>query len=144
MSLNDLVRIQEERDRKEKNLYKIVYEKITTNINNIGLSGGVNCYYTIPPFIIGYPLINIPQTLEYVVQKLIKKGFYVLLVPGTVDTIFISWEISLQQKKRKNAEINKKHKKLESKISFAIDEEINKRNDNFLTTLANTKLKIKK
>ena len=97
MSLPDILRIQEEKKQKEINLYKLIYERVHNKINRQAASNSVACLYQIPKIIYGFPLIDIPKTMEYIIKILTEKGF--IAFPISHNTIYISWEISNVLKK---------------------------------------------
>jgi hypothetical protein len=79
----------------------MIYDKIRARINNFASMDSVACYYEIPSYIFGYPLINVPRAMEYCLAKLNKNNFIAVQVSD--NTIYISWELSAieAQNKRK-------------------------------------------
>ena len=71
MSLNDILQIERERVRRERVVLTTVYERMKNRINNSVKVKAKECIYTIPEFIIGYPLINVIKTMDYLHKPLI-------------------------------------------------------------------------
>ena len=124
MSLEDIVKIQEKRRQREIAVYKNVYERARHKINLYAKNGSAACFYKIPNFIFGYPLINIPKTKEYILGRLNHEGFIAIPVDDP-ETIYVSWELSTSKRKEM---------KRESKISTEMAEK---------DDLTNTLFKIK-
>ena len=105
MSLNKIVEIQENNRQRKMSVYKKVYDLIESKINVYVSKGSQACIYKIPEFIMGYPLINVPETMEYVLYRLNHNG----LIAFATDTehIYISWELSSERRKEIIAEKKK-------------------------------------
>jgi hypothetical protein len=57
------------------------------------------CFFQIPEFIIGYPIYNVQDLKQYIVNSLQKNGFQLLYVEP--NWLFISWEPTNIKKPRK-------------------------------------------
>jgi hypothetical protein len=93
ISLNELYQMQ----KKKKNTKKIVFDRILElchkRIRNIGNFGGMNAFYEIPGLVVGYPLFNIYDCTNYIVEQLKKTGFIVqILPPPHICVLYISWD----------------------------------------------------
>ena len=93
ISLNELYQMQ----KKKKNTKKIVFDRILElshkRIRNIGAIGGMNAFYEIPGLVVGYPLFNIYDCTNYIVEQLKKTGFIVqILPPPHICVLYISWD----------------------------------------------------
>lgn len=93
ISLNELYQMQ----RKKQNSKKVVFDKVIElchrRIRNIGAFGGMNTFYEIPGLLVGYPLYNIYDCTDYVIEHLRKSGFIVqVLPPPQVCVLYISWD----------------------------------------------------
>lgn len=140
MSLHDLVSIQEEREKRDRNLYRLVFSKVKNKINNYGSMGSTDCLFTVTEFIPGQPLINVGMTMDYILRKLNKEGFYTVIMPNPPNTIYISWEIGIKNQKKIKDKKKKENKRKESKISFSLEEENKKRDSELTNLLINKKL----
>lgn len=70
-----------------------IMELCHRRIRNIASYGGLNCFYEIPGLLIGYPLYNLHDCTQYVIEKLRGTGFLVqLLPPPHVSVVYISWD----------------------------------------------------
>ena len=135
MSLEQIVKIQQDRKKREMQLYEKVYDRVKDRINNYAKHQSQACYYQIPNYIYGYPMIDIPKTMEYVLANLNHEGFIAFQIDNYHDWIYISWELSAI--KQKEMALNKRHKKKKSRVS--LEEEKEKRDDELLQILTSAK-----
>src|SRR6185369_34076 len=90
MSLNDILQIERERVRRERVTLITVYDRMKNRINNSVKVKAKECVYTIPEFIVGYPLIDVPKTMNYLLTKLKKEGF--IAIQLTLLDLYITWD----------------------------------------------------
>lgn len=132
MSLVDILEIDRERVRREKVVYNTVYERLKNRINNHVRVGSKYCIYTIPEMIIGYPLVKIDKTMNYLHKKLLKEGFIVFPIDN--KNIFVTWDPN---------EIRKLHKLYKKngikKIETVEDRNFFRENDDLIQSLINSK-----
>jgi hypothetical protein len=93
ISLAELYQMQ----NKKKNTKKVVFDRVLElchrRIRNVSTYGGMNTFYEIPGLVVGYPLFNIHDCADYVIDKLRKTGFIVqVLPPPQVCVIYVSWD----------------------------------------------------
>lgn len=70
-----------------------VLETCHRRIRTVASYGGMNTFYEIPGMLIGYPLYNVMECCEYIIESLRKIGFLVqVLPPPHVAVIYISWD----------------------------------------------------
>lgn len=134
MSLERIIRIQEERRERKREIFKEVYSRVEQKINNYASMGSQACYYEIPNFLFGFPLLNVAEVMEYVLARLNKVGFIAFQIENT-NYIYISWELSALERKA----MQKRRRKKRSKVS--IEEEKEKRDDDLIKTLVSSKLR---
>lgn len=93
ISLNELYQIKKKKEITKTLSYDRVIELCHRRIRNIAAHGGLNTFYEIPGILIGLPLYNIYDCMNYVVDKLRKNGFLIqILPPPHVCVIYISWD----------------------------------------------------
>ena len=90
MSLNEILQIERERVLRERVALKSVYDRMKNRVNNSVKVKSKECIYTIPEFIPGYPLIDVPKTMNYLLTKLTKEGF--IAVQLTPLDLYITWD----------------------------------------------------
>jgi hypothetical protein len=90
MSLNEILQIERERVLRERVVLTTVYDRMKNRINNSVRVKAKECIYTIPEFIPGYPLINVPKTMNYLLTKLRKEGF--IAIQLTMLDLYITWD----------------------------------------------------
>lgn len=92
ISLQELYKMKKDKDNIRTVCFDRVIELCHRRIRNIGSYGGLNTFFEIPGMLLGYPLYNIYECLDYVVNALRKSGFLVqILPPPHVCVIYISW-----------------------------------------------------
>jgi hypothetical protein len=92
IQLQELYQLKKKKDNIKKKSYDRIIELIHRRIRNIASHGGENTFYEIPGILIGYPLYNITDCLNYVVEHLRKNCFLIqILPPPSVCVIYISW-----------------------------------------------------
>lgn len=129
MSLIDILQIEKERVRRERVVLNTIYDRMKNRINNAVRAKSKECIYTIPEFLIGYPLVDIPKTMIYIVKKLKKEGF--IAVPLDQLNIYITWD---PRELIKLNEILRQHEK-----QTVVEKELERKNDDFISSLIASK-----
>ena len=120
ININELHRINERRSKERLASYEKVLLKCHERIKAVSLKpkGNTFCFYVVPNIVFGVPIYNVNECIVYIVQSLIKNGFYVVYTHPNL--IYISWfqrKNSLEYKKQKQEEKQKKeimYKKIDS------------------------------
>lgn len=95
ISLSELYSLKSKKDKVKHNTFNIIIQKIHNKIKMTASQGGMNIFYEIPYLLIGYPLYNINDCIEYILEALKKNGFLVQTLPHpNNNTIYISWKPS--------------------------------------------------
>ncbi len=122
ININELHRINEKRAREKIACYEKVLQKVHVRIKTVSLKpkGNTFCFYVVPNIIFGIPIYNLNECIVYIVQSLIKNGFYVVYTHPNL--IYISWfqrKNSLEYKKKKKEEqkVEIPYKKIDTKIT---------------------------
>ena len=93
LSIAELYDMKNKKDKIKLNTFNIILEKCHLKIKHIASQGGMNVFYEIPFVMIGYPLYNINECVEYIVENLRKNGLLVQILPHpNSNTIYISWK----------------------------------------------------
>jgi hypothetical protein len=93
INLNDLFSMQEQKRKNRTVCFDRVLELCHRRIKTVSSYGGQNTFYEIPGFIVGYPLYNINECMEYIVDALRKNGFLCqILPPPHKAVIYLSWD----------------------------------------------------
>jgi hypothetical protein len=93
LNLNELYNLKKKKDQIKNQSFDRILEICHKRIKNIASYGGQNTFYEIPGLLIGYPLYNIYDCQQYVVDKLRKNGFLVqILPPPHICVIYVSWD----------------------------------------------------
>lgn len=94
VSLHELYEIKRKKETKINDAYNVILDSCYKKIKNIAEHGGMTLYYKIPPIVIGYPLYNLNNCIEYIDRALKKSGLYVSILPPPNNSyIYISWKI---------------------------------------------------
>lgn len=86
--------------RKEKikiclKLYEQILNKCYNRIKRMVRENRMHCIFTIPDYMIGYPIYDVYQCIYYVIKKLKEADFQVKYIPK--NTLFISWKTPVQK-----------------------------------------------
>lgn len=93
ISLNELYMTRKEKERKRTLSFDKILELCHKRIRNIAGFGGMNTFYEVPGMIVGFPLYNLFECCQYVIQNLRKSGFLVqVLPPPHIAVLYISWD----------------------------------------------------
>jgi hypothetical protein len=80
------------KDRVKYDTFNVVLSKCHAKIKHIASQGGLNIFYEIPYILLGYPLYDMHECQEYIVEALRKNGLLVQILPHpNNNTIYISW-----------------------------------------------------
>jgi hypothetical protein len=137
MSLVEILEIDRERLRREKVVYNTVYDRLKNRINNHARVGSKYCVYTIPEFLIGYPLVKVDKTMIYLRKKLSKEGF----ISFEIDScnIFVTWD---PEEIRKLNKIYKNYtgESVSEKIESVTERSFVRDNDDLIQSLIQSKM----
>jgi len=93
LDINELYTLQNKRNTKRKVAFDRILELIHKRIRNLSTHGAMNTFYEIPGLLYGYPLYDIRECTDYVIETLRKNGFLVqILPPPNFCVIYISWK----------------------------------------------------
>jgi hypothetical protein len=93
ISLNELYVTRREKERKRTASFDKVLELCHKRIRNIAKFGGLNTFYEVPGLIVGFPLYNLFECCQYIIDDLRKTGFLVqVLPPPHIAVLYISWD----------------------------------------------------
>jgi hypothetical protein len=93
ININELYSIQKKKKQKRTICFDKILELCHNRIRTIAESNGQNTFYEIPGILAGYPLYDLNECLEYIVDALRKNGFLVQILPKPhVAVIYISWD----------------------------------------------------
>jgi hypothetical protein len=94
ISLFELYNIKKKKDSIKNVSFDKILEKCHTKIKNVAQTGGMNIFFEIPYIVIGLPLYNINDCIEYITKSLRKNGFLTQnLPPPNTNYLYISWKI---------------------------------------------------
>lgn len=93
IQLQELYQMKKKKEQAKTFCYDRVIELCHRRIRNIAGYGGQNTFYEIPGMLVGYPLFNIYDCMQYVVESLRKSGFLVqILPPPHICVLYVSWD----------------------------------------------------
>lgn len=93
ISISELYSMKNKKDKTKINTFNIIIEKCHAKIKTIASQGGMNIFFEIPYVMIGYPLYNINECIDYVVNALKNNGLLVQILPQpNQNIIYISWK----------------------------------------------------
>jgi hypothetical protein len=86
---DELIKEQKEREDKKKNTFKKILNKVEKKIIMASSANNYFAWYVIPEFIIGLPLYNLKECIEYVSKKIEKNGFKTKIYEP--NFLYIEW-----------------------------------------------------
>lgn len=93
ISISELYSMKTKKDKVKYDTFNVVLGKCHSKIKHIAAQGGLNIFFEIPYILLGYPLYQMYECQEYVVEALRKNGLLVQILPQpTPNTIYISWK----------------------------------------------------
>jgi uncharacterized protein YijF (DUF1287 family) len=93
ISIADLYSMKNKKDKIKITTFNVIIEKCHTKIKTIAQQGGMNVFYEIPYVLLGYPLYDINECIDYVIESLRKNTLLVQILPHpNNNTIYISWK----------------------------------------------------
>jgi hypothetical protein len=93
INLQELYSMQKKKLTNRRKCFDHIIELCHRRIRTVSSYCGQNTFYEIPGFVIGYPLYNLNECIEYVVDALRKNSFLIqILPPPNVGVIYISWD----------------------------------------------------
>lgn len=93
ISITDLYSLKKKKDRMKAQTFNLIIERCHKKITTIASQGGENIFFEIPYIMLGYPLYNIDDCVEYVVLALRNNGLLVQILPHPNNhTLYISWK----------------------------------------------------
>lgn len=92
ISLHELYGLQNKKKMIRVKSFHAVLERCHTRIRNVAAQGGMCCFYEVPGLIVGMPLYNLDECIDFIVNTMRKDGFLIqILPPPHVGVIYISW-----------------------------------------------------
>jgi hypothetical protein len=92
ISISELYSMKSNKDKIKINTFNVILNKCHTKIKMIAGQGGMNIFFEVPYVLLGYPLYNITECVEYIVDAIRKNGMLVQILPyPNSNTIYISW-----------------------------------------------------
>lgn len=92
ISISELYSMKSKKDRVKYDTFNVILGKCHAKIKHIAAQGGLNIFFEIPYILLGYPLYNMLECQEYIVDALRKNGLLVQILPHpNHNTIYISW-----------------------------------------------------
>lgn len=93
ISISELYQLKNKKDKIKTNTFNVLLEKCHAKIKNIAKHGGMNVFFEVPYILVGYPLYDINDSIEYLVNALRKNGLMVQILPKpNQNTLYISWK----------------------------------------------------
>ena len=84
-----LIKEQKEREDKKKETYDKILIKIDKKIIIASAANNYYTWYIIPEFIIGLPLYNLKECIDYLEKKIQKNGFKTIVYEP--NFLYIDW-----------------------------------------------------
>ena len=93
INLQELYGMQKKKKQNRLLCFDHIIELCHRRIRTVASYSGQNTFYEIPGIVVGYPLYNLTECIEYVVASLRNNGFLVqVLPPPHIGVVYISWD----------------------------------------------------
>lgn len=93
ISISELYSMKTKKDKIKIETFNVILGKCHSKIKTIAGQGGMNIFFEIPFVLLGFPLYDINECIEYIVDALRKNGLLVQILPHpNYNTIYISWK----------------------------------------------------
>ena len=136
--LNQLLEIDRERVRREKVVLHTIWDRLVNRIKISMRAKSTACIFEIPEFIVGYPLPNIPKTMEYLLKKIQHEGLLGIQIDPL--RIWIGWDpASLRELDKRTR--NKHTPKDQSQPTQVVTSQVQNRDKDFIDMLVREKIK---
>lgn len=123
------------RSESKKKTYEKIMENIYSRMEKATSMNQLNCFYEVPEFLIGHPLYNINDCLEFNISQLMKNGFLVKYYFPRI--LYISWNME-EIKYLQVVDKLQKEKKTKDQVPKKLEHNETK---NFVNSIANCKPK---
>ena len=90
INIFELNRARDEKEIRRIENYRVILEKIHLKIIDHSNRGITQCFYVVPPFLVGLPSFNQQKCIDYILDRLYKNGFAVMYIKPNI--IYCSWE----------------------------------------------------
>ncbi len=93
ISIAELYTLKNKKEEIKTRTFNIILEQCHKKIKTIASQGGLSVFFEIPFVMLGYPLYDINECIEYIVEALRKNGLLVQVLSNpNFNTIYISWK----------------------------------------------------
>ena len=94
ISIIELYEIKKKKEIKSSKVFNHILEICNKKIKLITEQGGMCIYYKIPKIILGFPLYDYNNCVEYIIKQLKLSGLFVIQLPNpNNEYIYISWKV---------------------------------------------------
>jgi hypothetical protein len=98
LNLQDLQKFQLSRENKQYDYFEEVLKKCHHKIRVSASNFEVQCFFSVPKFILGLPSYSQKMCCEYVMNRLIHDGLKVLFINPNI--LYIIWDTSVAKTKK--------------------------------------------
>lgn len=90
IDIHDLYKSIDTKNQNKKKTFEQVLDRVHSKIKLAAKNDHYACFYPVPEFIIGIPLYNITECIEYLISALKDNGFFIRFIYP--NNIYISWD----------------------------------------------------
>lgn len=101
LNIDEIKKIKNEKNNKNIKIYDYIYSRIEFLIKQSVKNNKMSCDYTVPSYIVGFPVFDLDIAVNHCIAKLIKNGFVPFLL--NVNTIRVTWQFEDREPKLKKS-----------------------------------------
>jgi hypothetical protein len=90
INIFELNRARDEKEIRKIETYRNILDKIYLKIVDYSSKGVTQCFYEVPPFIIGLPKFDMSKCIEYLLDRLFKNGLAVMYIKPNI--VYCNWD----------------------------------------------------
>ena len=119
LNIHDLYKSVDQRKENKKKSFESVLKKIHAKIKQAAAHDHFACFYVVPEVIVGIPLYNITECIEYLINALKNNGFIIRFMYP--NTIYINWDPKEINKNTFSLDYNKEVEQQRESSSHEVD-----------------------
>ncbi len=128
LTLDKIQKIRDDNNNKNIRIYEYIYTRIEFVIKQAVKNNKSSCNYTVPSYIVGFPVFDLSEAINYCMIKIKKNGLIPFLL--NINTICVTWQV-----------VDKHNQKMNNNNGNVEENDEKGEDDAFVNSLINYKIK---